>query len=249
MTQSSENCNRRLPKIAKTNIISILVAIAAPLLLCGPYLAELALSSRLVFKPTLETAAWLEGTGSLEQARKENEELKAENTRLENTISDQKASVEKERNDVLVEIFDFKEKRDAHEMDYLMKFEGEKMELKNTIAELQKVQGLVCSDQAKVGTGEVSAEQDRTETEELKAENKKLDSLLLEYQRKLTDLQASIEMERKDALTEFVSFKEKSDARLVAIFKKHEGEKMKLDTTIKELEEAQHVACPPSRPS
>ena len=72
--------------------------------------------------------------------------------------------------------------------------------------------------------GDVSAEKDRTETEELKAENERLVSFLVEYQRKLIELQATVEMERKDALTEFVIFKERSDALLVAIFKEHEGE-------------------------
>ena len=215
--------------MVKARSVSILAAIAASLLLCGQYLAESALSDSLAFKPTWKTVAWLKGTGSLEQVRKEAGELKAENTRLENTISDRKNFVEKERNDIWDEIVDFKEKADAYEMAYIQKYEGEKMKLENTIKELQKLQGRNCSDQAKVGTNEVSVEQEpaRTENEGYKAESKRLNSLLLERQR--IDFEAPAKTEGTYLLAaEGVDLRKGRDASEMDYLKKYEGERRKL---------------------
>ena len=66
-----------------------------------------------------------------------------------------------------------------------------------------------------------------------------LDSLRLEHKRVIISIKATVQKTEKDTIAHVRGLQKEHHAREEESLKKHEGEKMKLETTIKELQEAQ----------
>ena len=146
-------------KMVKAAVIAVLAVICASLFGCGTFPADAVMSGSLVCKPTYNTVAWLAGTGGtaeLKKARREAEELKTENARLnylriehQRKFIDLEKSVKKERKDIFTEVVGFKKDRDLMDDIWEEEYEGDLRKLEKTIKELQEAQDLACADQAK----------------------------------------------------------------------------------------------------